>query len=376
MPSPRHDLRILVTGSGGFIGRNLLLGLSDNGCQLVRTFNREDPPEMLKELLGWADVVVHLAGVNRPSSHAAFEIDNVDFTRQIADGVAVRERPAHVIFASSIQALRSGSYGSSKRAAEEVLERLHRDTGAPVSIYRLANVFGKWSRPHYNSVVATFCWAAARNLPLPVDDSSSPIDLVYIDDLVSALANTIGESPAGLRWLTVDPIYSTTVGQLAATIDGFASDRLLGIVDRVGRGLPRALYATYLSHLPAEQFSYALRQHRDHRGAFVEVIKTPDCGQVSFFSSAPGVTRGRHYHHTKSEKFVVLQGRALFRFRSLLDGEYYEQEASADDPRIIQTIPGWAHEIVNLGDGDLVALVWANEVFDHDRPDTYHGEIG
>lgn len=376
MPTRTHERHIVVTGSKGFIGRNLLLGLAERGHRDIRTFDRSDKPTLLSELLQWADVVVHLAGVNRPQSDEAFTTDNVDLTRRIVEGLGKRDRSPHVIYTSSIQALRSTAYGLSKQEAEKALMRLHEETGAAISIFRLPNIFGKWSRPHYNSVVATFCRAAALGQPMPIDEPTAPLDLVYIDDLVQTLCETVEATPVGIDWPAVSPVYSSSVGEVAAIISGFASGRIESCVDRVGQGLPRALYATYLTHLAPDQFSYRLDDHKDARGTFVEVIKTPDCGQVSFFSSAPGVIRGRHYHHTKSEKFVVVHGNALFRFRSLQDGNYFECSASAAAPRVVQTIPGWSHEIVNSGDDDLVVLVWANEVFDEQQPDTYRSEIG
>lgn len=375
MSAQTNERRILVTGGGGFIARNLVLGLSERRVGEVRTFERNDPADALDPLVSWADVVVHLAGVNRPPSEQAFQLDNVDLTQRIADVVARSNRGAHIIFASTVQAGRDTPYGTSKRAAEQVLERLHEMQGTPISILRLPNVFGKWSRPHYNSVVATFCAAVARGEPLHIDDPAASVRLVYIDDLVASVRALIADPPTSLRWPAIEPIYAVTVGDLADIIRSFSADETGLAVERVGSGLRRGLYATYLSHLAPDRFSYPLSEHRDHRGTFVEVVKTPDCGQVSFFSSRPGVVRGGHYHHTKTEKFVVVRGRARFRSRNLQNGDYTETEASADNPHVVQTIPGWVHDVVNVGDEDLLVMVWANEVFDRKRPDTEKGEV-
>jgi len=358
-------VRVLVTGSDGFIGRNLALRLAERGDTPL-PFTRADAPR-LEALVTQADAVVHLAGANRPPSAEGFEADNAALAGRLAQAVrAAGGRP--LAFASSTQAALDNPYGASKRAAEEALAPLAEL--APLALFRLPNVFGKWARPFYNSAVATFCHQAANGLPLSINDPGAPLSLVYVDDVCDHLLGFLDAPSPGLSWPVVSPTYDTSVGEVAALIDGMARVRPGLGVGATGAGLPRALYATLLSHLPPDRFSYAVPSHGDVRGRFVEAVKTPDAGQMSYFTQSPGLIRGGHYHHSKSEKFLVVRGAARFRFRHLLTGERVDVEARADQPRIVDTIPGWAHDVVNLGNDELVVLVWANEVFDRARPDT------
>jgi UDP-2-acetamido-2,6-beta-L-arabino-hexul-4-ose reductase len=239
-----------------------------------------------------------------------------------------------------------------------------------VALLRLTNVFGKWARPFYNSAVATFCHQVANGLPLTIHDPTSPLRLVYVDDVIDAFMALLRSPPLGVVQMQVGPEYASSVGEVAATLEGFAQSRTSLISPPVGTGLTRALYATYLSHLPPQQFAYALPRHGDARGEFVEMLKTPDCGQFSYFTAHPGVTRGGHYHHTKSEKFLVLQGTARFGFRQLDTGATAEIVTRGGEAKVVETIPGWTHDITNIGDDDLIVMLWANEIFDRARPDT------
>lgn len=363
-------MRVLVTGSDGFIGRNLAVRLAERGHTLL-PFTRASA-EPLADLVARSDAVVHLAGANRPRSAEGFAADNAGLSARLATALrAAGGRP--LAFASSTQAALDNPYGASKRAAEESLSPLA--DLAPVAIYRLPNVFGKWARPFYNSAVATFCHQAARGLPLTVHDPAARLRLAYVDDVVEALLTFLDSPPPGLSWPDVAPVHETSVGEVAGLIKEMAEGREAMRVAATGQGLRRALYATFLSHLPPDRFSYAIPAHGDPRGRFVEVVKTPDAGQMSYFTQVPGVERGGHYHHSKSEKFLVVRGAARFRFRHLLTGERVDVEASAEEPRIVDTIPGWAHDVVNLRDEELVVLVWANEVFDRARPDTVPARI-
>lgn len=366
-------MRVLVTGANGFVGRNLVLALWERGDDVLE-FVRGESAARLAELVSAADGIVHLAGANRPPTPSGFADDNTALTETLAQAVRKAQKPpVPLLFASSTQAAQENPYGHSKRSAEAALEAIA--DVAHVMIYRLPNLFGKWARPHYNSAVATFCHCAAHGLPLPINDAAAPLSLVYIDDAVAAFLHALDVPTPGLSWPSVAPTYQTSVGEVAAIIGQIATGREQLEVVATGNGLRRALYATYLSHLPQDRFSYPLTVRGDARGQFVEVVKTPDCGQVSFFTQVEGLKRGGHYHHSKSEKFVVVKGSACFRFRHLITGDRVDVEASAASPTVVDTIPGWAHDVVNIGDEELIVLVWANEVFDRDRSDTIVAKV-
>ena len=363
-------MKILVTGADGFIGKNLCVSLAEQAGFEVLPVVRATDPAALESKVAQADAVIHLAGVNRPQDPAEFAAGNADFTARLCQALLATGRPIPVAFASSIQADRDNPYGLSKRAAEDHLRRYAEASGAPVALYRLANVFGKWSRPDYNSAVATFCHNIARGLPIQVNDASAALQLVYIDDVVAELLRFLADPGSGVGLRQAGPVYATTVGELARQIEAFKDVRTSLVTERVGTGLVRALYATYVSFLPPQAFSYGVPKYGDARGVFVEMLKTPDCGQFSFFTAHPGITRGGHYHHTKTEKFLVIKGVARYRFRHLLTDELFEVDSRGDEPLVVETIPGWAHDITNIGDDELVVMLWANEIFDRQNPDT------
>jgi UDP-2-acetamido-2,6-beta-L-arabino-hexul-4-ose reductase len=368
------DMKVLVTGAAGFIGRNLRIALGEHGHDVLPVTRDSSDVDLAAAVAG-ADAAIHLAGVNRPRDPAEFAAGNADFTARLCAMLSATGRAVPVAFASSIQAERDNPYGASKRAAEEHLRRYAETSGAPVGLYRLANVFGKWSRPDYNSAVATFCHNLARGLPIRIDNSAAEVRLVYIDDVVAEFLRFIDEPGDGARLLEAGPVYTTTVGELARQIEAFKDVRTSLVTERVGTGLVRALYATYVSFLPPQAFSYGVPKYGDARGVFVEMLKTPDCGQFSFFTAQPGITRGGHYHHTKTEKFLVIRGRAKYRFRHLITDETFEVESQGDDPLVVETIPGWAHDITNIGDDELVVMLWANEIFDRQKPDTVASRV-
>ena len=363
-------MKILVTGADGFIGKNLCVSLAEQAGFEVLPVVRATDPAALESKVAQADAVIHLAGVNRPQDPAEFAAGNADFTARLCQALLATGRPVPVAFASSIQADRDNPYGLSKRAAEDHLRRYAEASGAPVALYRLANVFGKWSRPNYNSEVATFCHNIARDLPIQVNDASAALQLVYIDDVVAELLRFLADPGTGVGLRQAGPVYATTVGELARQIAAFKDVRTSLVTERVGTGLVRALYATYVSFLPPQAFSYSVPKYGDARGVFVEMLKTPDCGQFSFFTAHPGITRGGHYHHSKTEKFLVIKGAARYRFRHLLTDEVFEVDSRGDEPLVVETIPGWAHDITNIGDDELVVMLWANEIFDRQNPDT------
>jgi UDP-2-acetamido-2,6-beta-L-arabino-hexul-4-ose reductase len=272
--------------------------------------------------------------------------------------------------ATPAQAALDNSYGLSKRAAEAAVERLAA-AGNPAAIYRLPGVFGKWCRPNYNSVVATFCHNIVNDLPIWIDDPAKAVRLVYVDDVVDDFVDALQEVRPGLQRREVAPEYSIALGDLAAQIRAFGNCRTSLIVERVGVGLVRALYSTYVSYLPPARFAYDLPRHGDERGVFVEMLKTPDCGQFSYFTAHPGVTRGGHYHHSKTEKFLVIKGAARFGFRTVVTSETYELFTTGDRPQVVETAPGWTHDITNIGSEEMVVMLWANEVFDRTHSDTF-----
>lgn len=366
---------IVVTGAEGFIGRNLMVYLAERGEQPIAITSHTSEAD-LRTALESASFIFHLAGVNRPTDDMAFVTGNVDSTQTICDILADYRRTTGgdgipVVYTSSIQAERDNSYGRSKRAAEQILTDYATATGAPVRLFRLANVFGKWARPNYNSAVATFCHNVARGLDIRVNDASAQLELVYVEDVCAAFLALL-EMPQepGAVFVTAEPVYPTTVGMVADVIHGFAGSRQTLLTDRVGTGLTRALYSTYLSYLEPASFAYDVPRHSDARGVFVEMLKTPDCGQFSYFTAGPGITRGQHYHHSKNEKFLVLTGQARFGFRHIVTDERYEIVTRGGEGRIVETIPGWTHDITNVGDQEMVVMLWANEIFDRDRPDT------
>jgi UDP-2-acetamido-2,6-beta-L-arabino-hexul-4-ose reductase len=363
-------MRIVVTGADGFIGRNLRVRLRELGHTSVVAVTRATPLAALADAVRGAGFVFHLAGVNRPQDPAEFTTGNTDFTAKLCDALAATGCTAPVVYTSSTQAALDNAYGRSKKAAEDRLQQHAAATGAPVHLFRLTNVFGKWSRPNYNSAVATFCHQVARGLPITVNDPAAALHLVYVDDVVAAFVARLGEPDAVGGHAEAGPVYETTVGELAQTLQGFVESRESLVTPPVGTGLVRALYATYVSFLPPERFAYSVPRHADPRGVFVEMLKTPDCGQFSYFTAHPGVTRGGHYHHSKTEKFLVIRGTAHFGFRDIETGQTHELVTRGGEGRIVETIPGWTHDITNIGDDELIVMLWANEIFDRERPDT------
>ncbi len=367
--------RILVTGANGFIGKNLTVHLNELANITVSTFVRSDDIGRLPQLVAQADAVVHLAGENRPSDESAFSQVNAGLTSALCEAIkqecATSGRHVPLVLASSTQAELNNPYGRSKLFAENIVHTLVQDTGNPCVVLRLPGVFGKWCKPNYNSVVATFCHNLAQNLPIQINDPDVLIRLVYVDDVVNTLIHVLEAPLTGYTQAEVEPEYSLTLGELAAQIRAFANCRTTLMSERVGTGFVRALYATYISYLPKEKFSYHVQQHADPRGVFVEMLKSPDSGQFSYFTAHPGITRGGHYHHTKTEKFLVIKGEALFRFRHLLTDELVEVRTSGTNPQVVDTIPGWSHDITNVGDHEMVVMLWANEVFDRTQPDTF-----
>lgn len=363
-------MKIVVTGAKGFIGKNLCIMLREHGYQDVVEVDRETSREQLSQVLADVDFVYHLAGINRPKDEVEFQRGNADLTSYIVDHLTLNGKKVPLMVSSSTQAERDNPYGQSKRLAEQAVEQYGKQTQAPYFIYRFPNVFGKWCRPNYNSFVATFCYNMLNDLEITINDPNAQVTLVYIDDVCAHLISLLeGGSESGYK--SVTPEYPTTVGQVADLLREFKASRDNLVTENVGTGLTRALYSTYLSYMTPEQFSYSIPSYGDERGVFSEMLKTKQAGQFSFFTAHPGITRGGHYHHSKNEKFLVLKGKALFKFEHIATGERYELYTDGSSPQIVETVPGWSHDITNIGDEEMIVMLWANEIFDREAPDTF-----
>lgn len=364
-------MNILITGSNGFIGKNLTVRLQELTQFDIISFNRQDSINDLSNMIKEADVLVHLAGENRPVNKDDFQKGNYLLTKQICNLIKDNQKEIPIIMASSSQAALDNLYGKSKLASEVAVEELSQENGNPAIIYRLPGVFGKWCKPNYNSVVATFCHNIANDLPIEINDPDYLLSLVYIDDVIDFFINNLTiPFSKGITRETISPEYTTSLGDLAKRIYQFKESRTSLISERVGDGFLRALYSTYVSYLPKDSFQYPLLSHTDKRGSFVEMLKTKDSGQFSFFTAHSGITRGGHYHHSKTEKFLVLRGKASFKFRNIINNEIFEIITSEENPTVVETIPGWAHNITNIGNDEMIVMLWANEIFDPSKPDT------
>ncbi|MBB1274714.1 UDP-2-acetamido-2,6-beta-L-arabino-hexul-4-ose reductase [Psychromonas sp. SR45-3] len=369
-------MNILVTGASGFIGQNLCVFLQEAGFNHIDKITRDDTEISIYEKVKTADFIFHLAGINRPKDENEFKIGNTNLTKSILNTLIECERRTPIVLTSSIQAELDNPYGVSKAGAEKAVIDYGKSTGAKTSIYRLPNVFGKWCRPNYNSAVATFCYNTLNDLPITINNPDAALNLVYIDDVCQSFVGLLSAtSQTAEEYNQVEPVYQTTVGEVAALLAEFKESRESLISARVGEGFIRALYSTYISYLAPEQFAYDVTRHSDERGTFVEMLKTKDAGQFSFFTAHPGITRGGHYHHTKTEKFLVINGKASFKFRHISTGESYELIIDGKESRIVETAPGWSHDVTNIGDNELVVMLWANEIFDREKPDTVNFKV-
>ena len=366
-------MKIVVTGSRGFMGKNLCVFLREQNYEVLEIHRETNHSDFLS-YLSKADFVFHLAGVNRPENPAEFQVGNVDLTQLIINVLTQSNRGIPIVLASSTQVDYDNDYGASKLSAERLVENYSKATGAPSYIYRLPNVFGKWAKPNYNSFIATFCYNTISSDEIIINDPDALVRLVYIDDVCASFLELLdGKASSGFQKLPAE--FNTTVGQVANIISSFRSSRTTLITERVGAELTRALYSTYLSYTPPEQFNYSVPSYADERGVFCEMLKTKDSGQFSFFTAHPGITRGGHYHHTKNEKFLVIKGEAVFKFENISTGQRHELTVNGSNPEIVETVPGWTHDITNSGDEELIVMLWANEIFDRQRPDTITKEL-
>lgn len=366
---------LLITGANGFIGKNLCATLRAQGYTNLLRFDVDSDPALLEEYLRAADFVFHLAGVNRPRDPAEFYAGNRGFTEHLLEGLRRAANPCGIAVTSSVQAELDNDYGRSKREAEELLYLHGEQTGAPVYVFRLPGVFGKWCRPNYNSVVATFCHNAAHGLPLTVRDAAFALPLVYIDDVVRCLCEAMDGRVLADRSrrpvCRVTPVHETTLGFLAKTIEGFAAARATHTAPDMGDALTRKLYSTFLSYLPPDGFACPLEVHTDARGSFTEFLRTASAGQVSVNVAHPGIVKGNHWHHTKNEKFLVVKGEASIRFRRIDSDEILEYRVSDRALQVVDIPTGYTHCIENVGSEDLVTVMWANEPFDPAHADTW-----
>ena len=382
-------MKILVTGAKGFIGRNLVsqlhniqLGKVENvslsvGLTIFEYDVDSDPVE-LELYCKDADFVFNLAGVNRPKDPTEFMQGNFGFTSVLLDTLKKYHNTCPVMLSSSIQAILDNPYGESKRAGEKLLFDYSRETGANVLIYRFPNVFGKWCRPNYNSVIATFCHNIAHDLPIQVNDPNVLLSLVYVDDVVDELiAALTGNAHCEGDYYIVPTIHTVTLGKVVELLHSFKESRKTLDVPNVGDPFTKKLYSTYLSYLPQNQFCYPLKMNVDNRGSFTEIIRTSDRGQFSVNISKPNITKGKHWHHTKNEKFVVVSGRGVVRFRDMNDptSKVIEYLVSGENIEVIDIPTGYTHNIENLGDTDMVTFMWCNECFDSTHPDTFFEEV-
>lgn len=365
-------MKILVTGANGFIGKNLCLMLAELGYNDLFKFDRENSQDELIKALEKVDFIFHLAGINRPQNDQEFVDGNLGLTDFITQNLLKLKRSVPLLLTSSIQAENDNAYGISKASAEQNVLAYQEQTHSDVYIYRLPNVFGKWCRPNYNSMVATFCYNTVHDIPLSIHDANAVVNLVYIDDVCQQFCRHLTEANLTAE---ISPVYQQTVGNVANLLAEFKNSRTSLITEDVGTGFIRALYSTYLSYFEYEDFAYTVPAYTDSRGTFCEMLKTHNSGQLSYFTAHPGITRGGHYHHSKNEKFLVIKGTANFRFQHVLSGELTQLKVTADEHKIVETVPGWSHDITNIGDDELIVMLWANEAFDREHPDTFAREI-
>lgn len=362
---------VLITGARGFVGKNLANSLAYLKDLEISSFDHGDDLNTLPALIQDADFIFHLAGVNRPQNIDEFTTGNIGLTQTIISQLIKFEKKTPLLITSSIQAALENPYGKSKREAEQAVFSYGAQTGAAVYVYRLPNIFGKWSRPNYNSVVATFCYNMARELPIQVNDPSAILNLVYIDDVVEEFISVMsGMKAADKDFCHVLPVHSVGLGDLVTLIQSFQRSRMELTAPDMSDSFTKKLYSTYLSFLPQDNFSYPLKMHVDERGSFTEFLKSPDRGQVSVNVSKAGITRGNHWHHTKNEKFLVVSGTATINFRLVGGEEVITYHVSGEKLEVVDIPPGYTHNIINTGKNDLVTIMWANEQFDPARPDT------
>lgn len=360
-------MKVLVTGANGFIGKHMCLLLSRKGHETFK-YDIDSSEEELKEYIKECDAVIHLAGINRPLTPEEFYDGNANFTKKLVDLLLENKKNVPVIMSSSIQAALDNDYGKSKKMGEDFLF----SSGLPVYVYRLANVFGKWCRPNYNSVIATFCNNVATNQEIVVNDESKELTLAYIDDVCEEIVKCLEDNPTKENGFCKVPVtYTKTLGYIADLIKSFKENDQGIMVPSTGDEFIKKLYATYISYVPLNEMVVDLTEHRDDRGVFCELVRTKEAGQISVSTTNPGIVRGGHYHHTKMERFIVIKGKAKIEFEHVLTHEKIEFEVSGDRLQYVNIPVGYQHCINNIGNDELILILWANELFDKTKPDTF-----
>jgi len=367
-------VKSLITGSNGFIAKNLIEHLKRDEEIELYLYSKKDSITILEAYVKEVDFIFHLAGVNRPQNVSEFYEGNRDLTKSIVDILVKEGKATPIVLSSSTQSTLDNDYGKSKLEAENILMEYAKKTDAEVYIYRLPNVFGKWSKPNYNSVVSTWCHNIANNLEIQVNNRDAELSLVYVDNVVESFVEKLA-TRSDDKYVEIDVIYKKTLGEIEELLYQFKENRKTLVIPNVASGLERALYATYLSYLSTDKFSYELKGYKDNRGTFYEILKTQESGQFSLSTTAPGITRGSHYHHTKNEKFLVVKGEATIEFRHIVTDEKISYKVSDKKMEVVEMIPGYTHNIKNTGDEEMVLFLWANESFDQDNPDTYFLEV-
>ena len=369
-------MKILITGANGFIGKNLIAELKNRKHTDIFEYDIETDPAMLDKYCKETEFVFHLAGANRPKELSEFMEGNFGFTSILLDKLRKHKNTCPIMISSSIQAELDNPYGESKKAGEDLLFSYGKETGAKVLVYRFPNVFGKWSKPNYNSAVATFCYNIAHELPITVNDPNVLMNLVYIGDVVEELINALeGNENRNGEFCEIPVVHTIILGEIVELIKSFKESRITLNVPNMANSFEKKLYSTYLSYLPTDQFSYPLKMNVDNRGSFTEIIRTIDRGQFSVNIAKPGITKGNHWHHTKNEKFLVVSGKGLIRFRKVDTEEIIDYYVSGDKLEVVDIPTGYTHNIINIGDTDLITFMWANETFNPDKPDTYFLEV-
>lgn len=365
-------MKVLITGCNGFIGKNLKSHLQEIKDIEILEYDIDDNFDKIKKNINEIDFVFHLAGINRPQKPEDFYKGNTDLTKKLVDLLVNKEIP--LVITSSIQAIKDNDYGKSKKLAEEYIK----ENLTNYYIYRLHNVFGKWCRPNYNSVVATFCYNIANDLEITINDESVPLDLIYIDDICYEFVKLInGEKPCEFvdGYCYINPRYNVSLGYIANKLYEFKKSMDSIYVPNTGDDFIKKLYSTYISYLPIEKTYVSAKKNVDERGSFTELVRTKECGQFSVSFSKPGVIRGNHYHHTKLERFIVIKGKAKISFTSVIDKTSYEFIVDDSDIKIVTIPVGYTHNIENIGDSEMILAIWCNELFEKDKPDTYFKEV-